>query len=56
MNPSEELLQKIVQETLNELGHDANPDLVHKVVKEVLRRLELQHSSTYNAQGRETAY
>ena len=49
MNPSEELLQKIVKETLNELGHDANLDLVHKVVKEVLRRLEQQQNHNHQA-------
>lgn len=40
MEISDEKLRQIVQETLNELGPHADPALVRKVVREVVRQLE----------------
>ncbi|MCG3120047.1 MAG: hypothetical protein ALAOOOJD_02631 [bacterium] len=40
MEITDEKLRQIVQETLNELGPHADPVLVRKVVREVVRQLE----------------
>lgn len=40
MEISDEKLRQIVQEALNELGPHADPALVRKVVREVVRQLE----------------
>lgn len=39
MEISEDLLRKIVRETLRELGAGAETDMVRKIVKEVIRRI-----------------
>ncbi len=44
MEITDELLRRIVRETLRELGPDADPALIRKVVQEVLRRLQQEQS------------
>lgn len=45
MEIPEDVLRKIVRETMRELGPGAEADLVRKVVKEVLRRIS-RHDAT----------
>ncbi|MDZ7291391.1 MAG: hypothetical protein ONB44_09430 [candidate division KSB1 bacterium] len=45
MEISDEKLRQIVRETLLELGPHADPALVNKIVREIVRRL-LEHNST----------
>lgn len=40
MEITDDLLRRIVRETLRELGPGADPALIRKVVEEVLRRLQ----------------
>lgn len=42
MELSDEKLRQIVHETLRDLGDDAAPELVRKVVRAVIHRLQLQ--------------
>ncbi len=45
MEITDDLLRRVVRETLRELGPDADPALVRKVVQEVLRRLQQEQPS-----------
>lgn len=44
MEITDDLLRRIVHETLRELGPEADPALIRKVVQEVLRRLQQEQS------------
>ena len=44
MEITDDLLRRIVRETLRELGPEADPALIRKVVQEVLRRLQQEQS------------
>lgn len=45
MEISEELLRRIVREAVQELGAQADPELIRKVVLEVIRRLQQEQPS-----------
>jgi hypothetical protein len=49
MEISDEKLRQIVRETLRELGADADPALVRKVVRDVVRQLENKGAQTHRA-------
>ncbi len=51
MEIPEELLHKIVHEVVHELGSEADPALLRKVVKEVLRRLDVAKERTSSPMG-----
>ncbi|MGH7493197.1 MAG: hypothetical protein ACREOO_12490 [bacterium] len=44
MEITDDLLRRVVRETLRELGPEADPALIRKVVQEVLRRLQQEQS------------
>jgi hypothetical protein len=44
MDITDELLRRIVRETLRELGPEADPAFIRKIVQEVLRRLQQEQS------------
>ncbi|MCL4704670.1 hypothetical protein KJ068_05890 [bacterium] len=46
MEISEDMLRRIVRETLHELGPDADPALLRKVVLEVIRQLQREQQSS----------
>lgn len=46
MEISDEKLRQIVRETLRELGSDADPALIRKVVHEVVRQLNQSGATT----------
>jgi hypothetical protein len=49
MEISDEKLRQIVRETLRELGADADPALVCKVVRDVVRQLEKKDAQSRRA-------
>jgi len=51
MEIPEELLRNIVHEVVHELGSEADPALLRKVVKEVLRRLDSNKARTSSPMG-----
>lgn len=52
MELSDEKLRQIVHETLRELGDEAAPDLVRKVVRAVIQQLQQKGTPPFHAQAK----
>ncbi len=52
MELSDEKLRQIVHETLRELGDEAAPDLIRKVVRAVIQQLQQKGTPRFQAQAK----